>query len=73
MDQTLAKVGPQSGLLKNVDDVFLCFKSWDHHLQSMEDMFKALANRGLTIKPSKANFGRSHVKYLGYVTSRDSS
>lgn len=71
VEQTFASLCPQCGLLTFVDDILLCSKAWDHRLQLMEDMFKALMKAVLTLKPSKTQFGRLHVKYLRYVISRN--
>ena len=41
------------------------------HLQLLENMFKGVQAAGLTLKPSKVQFGPREVKYLGHVLTAD--
>ena len=52
-------------------DVIACSATWEAHLRSLEDMFRALQTAGLTLKPSKIYFGPKEVQYLGHVLSAD--
>ena len=53
-----------------MDDI-ICCSSWESHLTLLENTFKALQTAGLTLKPSKIQFGPKEVKYLGHVLSRE--
>ena len=71
MDETFSHFGPKSGLLTYMDDILLCSNTWTRHLRLLEDTFQALLAVGLTLKPSKIQFGRSEVKYLGHIISQE--
>ena len=71
MALTFAHFGPKSGLLVYMDDLIACSSSWESHLTLLKDIFKALQAAGLTLKPSKAQFGPKEVEYLGHTLSAD--
>ena len=52
-----------------MDDLIACSSTWEVHLLLLERMFSALQSAGLTLKPSKLQFGSKQVKYLGHVIS----
>ena len=49
-----------------VDDVLVHTKDWDHHLEVLEEFFKATRNAGLTIRPKKSQVGCDTLKFLGH-------
>lgn len=53
-----------------MDDLILCTKTWAHDKRLIEDTLAAFMNVGLTLRPSKAQFGPQRVRYLGYQISR---
>ena len=71
MSLAFAHFGPKSGLLVYMDDCICCSSTWTGHLQLLENMFKALQAAGLTLKPSKVQFGPREVKYLGHILTAD--
>ena len=71
MALAFAHFGPKSGLLDYMDDCVCCSFTWTGHLQLLENMFKALQAGGLTLKPSKVQFGPRKVKYLGHILTAD--
>ncbi|CAB1111841.1 unnamed protein product [Ectocarpus sp. CCAP 1310/34] len=71
MALAFAHFGPKSGLLVYMDDLICCSSTWEGHLSLLENTFKALQTAGLTLKPSKVQFGPREVKYLGHILSAD--
>ena len=67
MSLAFAHFGPKSGLLVYMNDCVCCSSTWEGHLQLLEKLFKALQAAGLSLKPSKVQFGPREVKYLGHV------
>ena len=54
-----------------MDDLVAPSATWDHHVKLLDDMFSAHLKVGLTLKPSKLQFGSKRVKYLGHVISAE--
>ena len=71
MALAFANFGPKSGLLVYMDDIICCSSTWEGHIDLLEKTFQALQAAGLTLKPSKVQFGPKEVKYLGHVLSSD--
>ena len=69
MSLAFAHFGPRSGLLVYMDDIICCSSTWESHLTLLESTLKALQAAGLTLKPSKVQFGPREVKYLGHILS----
>ena len=69
MSLALGHLGPESGVLSYMDDLICINHTFDSHLASLEKMFAALQAAGLTLKPSKIQFGQKEVDYLGHVIS----
>ena len=47
-----------------------CLNStFEAHLKSLEQMVSALQAAGLTLKPTKLQFGQKEIEYLGHVIS----
>ena len=70
MSKTLGHLS-QSGVLVYMDDVICISPTFEAHLQSLERMFSALQAAGLTLKPSKVQFGQKKIEYLGHVISAE--
>jgi len=49
-----------------IDDVLVFSKSWSEHLVHVKRVLFTLKEAGLTAKPSKCQWGRSHLDYLGH-------
>ncbi|CAB1098409.1 unnamed protein product [Ectocarpus sp. CCAP 1310/34] len=69
MSIALGHLGPDSGVLLYMDNLICINRTFETHLVSIEKMFAALQAAGLTLKPSKIQFGRKEVDYLGHVIS----
>ena len=54
-----------------IDNILVCSKSFEEHLQHMQQIFEWLRKAGLTLKPKKCSFLQSQVIYLGHVISSD--
>ncbi|CAB1100197.1 unnamed protein product [Ectocarpus sp. CCAP 1310/34] len=67
MSLALGHLGPDSGVLSYMDDLICINHTFEAHLSSLEKMFAALQAAGLTLKPSKIQFGQKEVDYLGHV------
>ena len=70
MSLALGDTDSANGLLCYMDDdLIACSSTWGTHLLLLERMFTALQAAGLTLKPSKLQFGSKQVKYLGHIIS----
>ena len=54
-----------------LDDIIIFSKTPDDHITQLEGVFEKLAKAGLKLKPSKCEFFRSKLKYLGHIVSKD--
>ena len=54
-----------------LDDIIVYSSNVQEHISRLEAVFKRLADAGLKLKPSKCEFFKSEVKYLGHVVSAD--
>ena len=52
-----------------MDDIICLNSTFEDHLKSLEQMFSALQAAGLTLKPTKLQFGQKEIEYLGHVIS----
>ena len=52
-----------------MDDLIACSPTWEAQLLLLERMFSDIQAAGLTLKPSKLQFGSKQVKYVGHVIS----
>lgn len=50
-----------------IDDIMIHTKDWDEHLQTLEIVFLRLKEAGLTVKPSKCEFGFQHIEFVGHI------
>ncbi|CAM9495836.1 unnamed protein product, partial [Choristocarpus tenellus] len=57
------------GLLICLDDIVLASPTWNHHIQLLESVLSLLQQIGVTLKPSKAQFGSNPIHYLGHEVS----
>ena len=56
-------------LLVYMDDIIVYAKSFEDHLQRLDVVFTRLKEHGLKLKPSKCEFLKREVTYLGYKVS----
>ena len=50
-----------------VDDILIHSSTWQTHLETISLVLGKLRERGLTVKPSKCEFGQCSVEFLGHV------
>ena len=54
-----------------LDDIIIFSSTFDEHLGHLEAVFKRLQEHNLKIKPSKCEFLRNRVVYLGHIVSEE--
>ena len=54
-----------------LDDIIVFSKTPEEHIERLRGMFEKLAAAGLRLKPSKCEFFKSQVTYLGHIVSKD--
>ena len=52
-----------------IDDILIFSRTFEEHLQRLEAVFERLAQHNLKLKPSKCDFFKTSVTYLGHVVS----
>ena len=52
-----------------LDDILIFSVTFEEHIRRLEAVFSRLHEHGLKLKPSKCEFFKSSVKYLGHVVS----
>ena len=50
-----------------LDDILIYSKTWEDHLQDIDNILSALHRESLFCKPSKCVFATSEVKFLGHI------
>ena len=53
-----------------LDDILVCSKTFEEHMEHLRLVFERLRRAGLTLKPKKCCFLREEVQYLGHVISK---
>ena len=53
-----------------MDDILVYSKTWEEHLNHIQEVFDRLPDAGLTLKPAKCSFLRESVPFLGHVISQ---
>ena len=54
-----------------IDDVLVCSRTFEEHLQHLRQVFTRLREANLKLKPKKCLFLRDEVSYLGHVVTRE--
>ena len=52
-----------------LDDIIIFAKTFEEHMQKLERVLQRLAEYGLKLKPSKCQFMRKEVQFLGHIIS----
>ena len=52
-----------------LDDIIIFSKTFEEHLERLENVFKQLERHGLKLKGSKCEFFKTQVQYLGHIVS----
>ena len=54
-----------------LDDIIVFSKTPEEHIERFKGVFEKLATAGLKLKPSKCEFFKLQVAYLGHIVSKD--
>ena len=54
-----------------LDDIIIYLKTPEEHVKRLEAVFKKLSKAGLKLKPSKCEFFKSEITYLGHIVSNE--
>lgn len=57
-------------LLVFLDDIIVFSRTVEEQIQRLEVVFQKLRQHGLKLKPSKCDFFKEEVKYLGHIVSK---
>ncbi|XP_017413041.2 uncharacterized protein LOC108324610 [Vigna angularis] len=52
------------------DDILIYNKSWDEHMQHLQQVLEVLAQQKLFANRNKCEFGREQIRYLGHKISK---
>lgn len=58
-------------VLLYLDDVIIFSRTYEEHLEHLEEVFTQLVRAGLKLKPSKCHLLKPKVQYLGHVVSAE--
>ena len=53
-----------------IDDVQIYTRTFEEHLERLEEVFRRLEQNGLYLKPKKCTFIAREMKYLGFVINQ---
>ena len=54
-----------------LDDIIVFSKMSKEHIERLRGVFEKLSAAGLRLKPSKCEFFKSPIAYLGHIVSKD--
>lgn len=54
-----------------LDDVVVYSRSFQEHIEHIEQVLKRFRDAGLTVKPAKVNLARREISFLGHIISAD--
>ena len=54
-----------------LDDIIVFSKTLEEHLKRLQGVFEKLVKAGLKLKPSKYEFFKSKIAYLGHIVSME--
>ena len=58
------------GVIVYLDDINIYAKTFEEHLEKLEEVLKLLKEAGLKIKPSKCYFMKTELNFLGHVVNQ---
>ena len=50
-----------------LDDILVFSNTWDEHIKHVKKVLDVLQRENFYVKPSKCEFGRTSLNYLGYI------
>ena len=53
-----------------LDDIIVYSETPEEHIERLEGVFKKLSKAGLKLKPSKCEFSKERIAYLGHIVSK---
>ncbi|CAM9873297.1 unnamed protein product [Choristocarpus tenellus] len=69
MLENVSALGPSMDLLIYLDDIVLASPTWNHRIQLFGSVLSLLQQVGITLKPSKVQFGSKSIYCLGHEVS----
>ena len=54
-----------------LDDIIIYSRNFEEHIKHLEEVFSLIEKSGLKISPSKCNFAKDKLRYLGHIVSHD--
>ena len=54
-----------------LDDIIVFSKTPEEHIERLRGVFEKLSSAGLKLKPSKCEFFKAEINYLGHVVSKE--
>lgn len=68
LDFTLGKRIDEYALVF-VDDILCVSKTFEEHIEHLQNIFKHLQHANMTINLCKSEFGKDKIKFLGHIIS----
>ena len=59
------------GVKRYVDDMIIATKSWEEHVEKLQQVLQRCRKHGVKLKPSKCHIGMKQVKVLGHIVSSE--
>jgi hypothetical protein len=56
-------------LFKFFDDILIYSRTWEEHLEHLDEILSIMEEQSLYAKESKCEFGMTYILYLGHVVS----
>ena len=69
MERTMGDLNLRECLIF-LDDILIFSQNFEDHLERLERVLSKLKEHGLKLKPSKCEFFKTSVTYLGHVVSQ---
>ena len=64
-------LGDMPNVFIYLDDLLVYNKTKEDHLKTIEEIFRRLDEAGLSIAPSKCEFGKKEIEFLGFKVNRN--
>ena len=60
-----------SKVMVYLDDIIIYSETWQEHLATLDEVLRRLRAAGLKASPSKCEFGKTSIQYLGHIVNRE--